>query len=85
MFGGTSMIPARKQDQPARLAGGHDVLGVTPDASMAEIKKAYLAAARQAHPDFHNQSDAAQLAAEERMRESTLPGRYSVMSTSAVL
>ncbi|MEM9466913.1 MAG: J domain-containing protein, partial [Actinomycetota bacterium] len=48
--------------------GHYEVLGVTPDASMGDIKKAYLAAARDAHPDFHNHSDSARLAAEERMR-----------------
>ena len=42
---------------------------MTPDASMSDIKKAYLAAARDAHPDFHTQADGARQAAEERMRE----------------
>ena len=49
--------------------GHYEVLGVTPDASMYDIKKAYLAAARAAHPDFHTESDAARLAAESRMRD----------------
>ncbi|MGB1680953.1 MAG: DnaJ domain-containing protein [Acidimicrobiales bacterium] len=49
--------------------GHYEVLGVTPDASMSDIKKAYLAAARDAHPDFHTQSGGARQAAEERMRE----------------
>ena len=60
----------RREHAPTLLAVGHyEVLGVTPDASMSDIKKAYLAAARDAHPDFHNESDRARQAAEERMRE----------------
>ncbi len=35
---------------------------------MAEIKRAYLAAARVAHPDLHNDSEASRRAAEDRMR-----------------
>ena len=55
---------------PTLLAVGHyEVLGVTPDASMSDIKKAYLAAARDAHPDFHTHSDTARRAAEARMRD----------------
>ena len=55
---------------PTLLAVGHyETLGVTPDASMVEIKKAYLAAARDAHPDLNNHSDAARQRAEDRMRD----------------
>lgn len=46
----------------------YEVLGVTPDASVVEIRRAYLRAARDAHPDFHTENDASRLAAEERMR-----------------
>lgn len=43
-------------------------LGVDPAASAAEIRRAYLKLAREAHPDFHGSSDASRRVAEERMR-----------------
>lgn len=46
----------------------YEVLGVTPDASVDRIKKAYLAAAREAHPDHHTDSDGGRGRAEIRMR-----------------
>lgn len=46
----------------------YEVLGVTPDASVDRIKKAYLAAARDAHPDFHTDDDVARMHAEDQMR-----------------
>ncbi len=45
------------------------VLGVASDATAAEVRSAYLAAARTAHPDRHVGDPAAAAAAEERMRE----------------
>lgn len=36
---------------------------------MAEIRRSYLQLAREAHPDYHTDNDAARVAAEERMRE----------------
>ena len=59
-----------REAAPTLLAVGHyEVLGVTPDASMSDIKKAYLAAARDAHPDVNNQSERSRREAEERMRQ----------------
>jgi hypothetical protein len=47
----------------------YDVLGVDPTASIAEIRKAYLARARRVHPDFHTGDDPATRAgAEQQMR-----------------
>jgi DnaJ domain len=51
-------------------AGGYyQVLRVDPSASMVEIRRSYLKLARAAHPDFHTESDAARVTAEERMRK----------------
>jgi curved DNA-binding protein CbpA len=44
----------------------YDVLDVESDASPNEIRKAYLALARQYHPDFHTDAGAAARAANER-------------------
>lgn len=47
----------------------YEVLGVAPDAEIDEIRGAYVAAARLAHPDFHEHDAAGtRLAAEARMR-----------------
>jgi hypothetical protein len=51
----------------------YEVLGVAPDADVGEIRQAYLAAARLAHPDLHESTDGeARLAAEARMRSINL-------------
>jgi hypothetical protein len=56
----------------------YDVLGVDRDASPAQIRKAYLAAARAVHPDFHTGEDAAGRArAEQQMR--TLNAAWAVL------
>lgn len=52
-----------------RAVDHYEALGVSPDSSIDEIRRAYLAAARVSHPDFHDQDDAARIAAEDRMRE----------------
>lgn len=57
--------------------GHYEVLGVTPDASMDEIRASYLALARSAHPDV--QSDpAARDQAEETMR--TINAAWAILS-----
>ncbi|GJM37514.1 MAG: hypothetical protein DHS20C19_08810 [Acidimicrobiales bacterium] len=43
-------------------------LGVDPSASAAEVRRAYLSLARDAHPDFHTGSESGRRRAEERMR-----------------
>ena len=53
----------------ARQEGHYEVLGVSPDASLGEIRRAYLREARTAHPDFHNGSEIDRVRAEERMRD----------------
>jgi len=49
--------------------GHYETLGVTPDAAMSEIRRRYLAVARESHPDFHTGSEAARRRAEVRMRD----------------
>ena len=46
----------------------YKVLGVSPDATDEQVKKAYLALARKYHPDKYTDSDLADLAA-EKMKE----------------
>ena len=47
----------------------YEVLGVPVSASPADVRRAYLRAARVAHPDFHTDADAGtRSSAEERMR-----------------
>mgnify|MGYP001816186280 FL=1 len=48
--------------------GHYEVLGVDPEASMAQIRSAYLDLARRTHPDRHAGDEGARLVAEERMR-----------------
>jgi hypothetical protein len=61
----------------------YDVLGVDPEATPAEIRKAYLARARRVHPDFHTGDDAATRAkAEQQMR--ALNEAWSVLGDDAL-
>ena len=47
----------------------YEVLGIAASASPADVRRAYLRAARRAHPDFHTDADlATRSSAEERMR-----------------
>lgn len=47
----------------------YDVLGADPASDASELRRAYLARAREHHPDFHVDDDpATRLLAEERMR-----------------
>lgn len=48
------------------VATHYEVLGVEPGSGAGEIRKAYLAAARRYHPDFHADADAATRAANAR-------------------
>lgn len=51
----------------------YEVLGVSRDAPVDEIRRAYLVLARQHHPDFHSATgDTSVQSAEERMREINL-------------
>ncbi len=57
--------------------GHYEVLGVTPDASMGEIRASYLALARSAHPDVQREA-AARAEAEQTMR--TINAAWAVLS-----
>jgi curved DNA-binding protein CbpA len=57
----------------------YDVLDVAPDAAPTEIRKAYLALARQYHPDFHTDAGAAARAANEREMQ-RINDAWSVLS-----
>lgn len=51
----------------------YEVLGVPSSATAAEVRRAYLALARQYHPDYHTTAGEGSVAsAEERMREINL-------------
>lgn len=57
----------------------YDVLGVSRSATPAEIRRAYLALAREHHPDFHTgEGSRSREQAEERMR--TLNEAWAVLS-----
>jgi len=52
-----------------RTVNHYEVLGISPAAGNGEIRRAYLAAARISHPDFHDEDAVGRAAAEDRMRE----------------
>jgi hypothetical protein len=60
----------------------YEVLGVDPDASAEQMRKAYLVLARRYHPDYHTGAGPeATSAAEERMRQVNLA--WQVLSDEA--
>lgn len=57
----------------------YDVLDVAPEATPAQIRKAYLSLARTHHPDFHTGASAAARAANEREMQ-RINDAWSVLS-----
>lgn len=55
-----------------RFVDYYEALGISPDSNVDEIRRAYLAAARVSHPDFHDEDDVGRVAAQNRMRELNL-------------
>lgn len=52
------------------VANHYDRLGVTPDASIEEIRRSWLKLAREHHPDFHTDASSELRAANEREMQS---------------
>lgn len=66
----------------AGVADHYEVLGVNPGSDAAEVRRAYLAAARRYHPDFHADADDATRAGNAR-RMQELNQAWEVLGDTA--